>query len=217
MKIRGRSKLLVALACVSMTGALVVQACGGDDSKPGDAGPDGTSNDAVANDAPVSDDGGCPTYTGSSPICKASVARCNACNPTVTACERSTFVSTCEAVTPFFSAAYINATADCATLCDSDAQAACSKASLADASVTAAQLKIATDYCGFCDGGAACISQVESSFNLVEYSDSLAATIDSKCAPDAAAKCPLPTFGGCVVGTLFATLPPNPCADAGGD
>ena len=216
-------RILTIVATVSLAAVFAVQACGGDNNNGNDAGSDATTNDVAidkaTNDVVQQGDGGggCPTYTGSSGVCKALVARCQACGSTFSSCQTANFTTECEGLTPLLSAAYVNAVTACEAVCDSDASSACQKASLADASLTSAQQKIATDYCSVCDAGSNCVATIESNLNVVEYSDTLAATIDSNCKPDAAAACQLSKFGTCVLGTVIGTLPPNPCADAGTD
>ena len=198
--------------------AFGVQACGGDDNVNGDGGNDATTNDVAAdttgNDV-VASDGGCPVYTGNSTFCKAAVANCQACNGPVSACERTNFTTYCEGLTPYLSQAALNAFQTCATICDNDAASACRNADLADAALTAAQLKLANDYCSVCSDSGACVGQLEQGLSLVQFGDPLANAIDSKCAPDAASKCA--AFPGCAFATLTATVPPNPCADASAD
>lgn len=215
-------KSIECLGLAFVLAAGFVQACGGD-SNGDDGGTDATATDAAAdtissdagNDVTQGDGGACPTYSGSAQFCKDIVAHCGACGSTgLSSCQLANFATICEGTNAAFSQAYVASITSCATICDSDAASACQKAAFADASLTPAQTKVATDYCTFCDGGSACAAQIETSFNLVEISDSLAATIDSKCTPDASAACSPTTFGACVLGNLFAALP-NVCADAG--
>jgi hypothetical protein len=83
--------------------------------------------------------------------------------------------------------------------------------------MTTTQAKLLSDYCAVCGGNdaGACATQANNNFNFAQYSDTVAAMIDSKCVPDSGAGCA--GFLGCLFNTVGALLPPNPCADAGGD
>lgn len=209
-----RARLVVAFAVVSLSGASALLACG-DDSNTSDGGPDATSKDS-ATDAPATSDGGCPTYTGSSELCKAFVARCEACDGggSATACQVASFSSYCEGLTPYFSQAYLDALASCESICDTNANTACAQSAVADASLTAAEKKLGTDYCSVCsDAGSACLAALNG--QLAQYGDSFATTLDNACKPDGAAACA--GFGTCLFATEEAVIPKPPCSDAGAD
>ena len=220
-------KILGAIAIVSSVPVLALQACsGGDDSSTTDGGQDGTTSDSgnqdVATDSPQSSDGACPTYTGSIEFCQAAVSRCNACpgSTSISTCQRDNFDALCTYLNGVFSTQAQAALAACATDCDQDAETACQNAYLADASLTTAQQKAVTDYCAKCGSSAGCAAQAEKAFNFVQYSDTLANDIDTKCTPDAggpdSSAC-LSGYGGCVLGIAFAAVKGAPCADAGTD
>jgi hypothetical protein len=219
------------LAFFASTSAALPLACGGDNGN-GDAGPDGTTADAAGNDAATTDastndatksnDGSCPTYSGSVEFCKAAIDRCNACGASsinLTACDVANLDALCNWANGIFSPQFQAAAESCANLCEADAQSSCSKAALADASLSTAQQKTATDYCAECGKNAGCAAQFASQFNLAEYSDTVAAALD-KCTPDAggpdSGACGVGYFG-CAFAALTTALAGNPCADAGGD
>jgi hypothetical protein len=206
----------VGLACF-------IFACGGDGGSTGDAGPDATQSDATQSDVATNDGGGdaqtgCPSYSGSSTICQALVARCNACGGAADAsqCALANFAAICEAtVGAVYSQAAGNAELACANVCAQPDAQACASAALADAALTNAQLKSASDYCAAClDAGPGCADMVGHAF-LVPFSDSLSNAIDTKCTPDAASGCGQPWLT-CAQGLLKAGSTTNIC-DAGAD
>jgi hypothetical protein len=225
-----RLKILASLASLMTVAVLSFQACGGDSST-SDAGPDGTTSDAAgdvmmasdtSNDVVQSNDGGCPTYNGSVEFCQAAVARCNACGSSavnLTSCEVTNLNAVCTWANGLFSTQYQAAMQACETVCDKDAETACAKAELADASLSTAQQKTVTDYCTRCGQSAGCAAQFASQLNIIEYTDMIAMEIDN-CTPDAGG----PDSGGCglgyescAFGVLLNALKGDPCADAGGD
>jgi len=223
-----RWNFLAGLAIASSFSMLALQACsGGDDSSTTDSGPDGTTpgdsgNQDVATDSPQSSDAGCPTYNGSVEFCQAAVTKCNACpgSATISTCQRDNFDALCTYLNGVFSAQAQAALAACATDCDQDAETACQNAYLADASLTSAQQKAVTDYCARCGSSVGCAAQAEKAFNFIQYSDTLANDIDTKCTPDSggpdATAC-LSGYGSCVLGIAFSAVKGAPCADAGTD
>ncbi len=229
-----RLKLAVSLGSVSVLAFVFVQACGGDDSNTGDSGGlDSTTNDVVVTDtgagdvktdSPTTTDGGsCPSYSGSNAFCTAALAHCASCGEGVlnlNTCQVSNFTAVCDYFAPAFSQAFANAESACSTVCDAGASNACIKASLADASLTTAQQKTATDYCARCgDGGAGCAPAIASQLNFVEISDSLVGQIDTLCTPDAggpdSSACG-GKYGACALGLLSNAISGGPCSDAGG-
>ena len=220
-----RWKVLGCVAASSVAAAFFAQACGGDSGN-ADGGPDATTNDSQADTQTVdvaqsdgaTDAGSCPTYTGSAQFCTAAVARCNACGPSSlgtlaqSACERAHFSTICDGYAAIFSQAVVTAETTCESICDQDASNACAKGVLADASLTTAQTKVATDYCARCSDGGGCVTSVEQKLNLVEYSDTLANAVDTQCADAGCTQ-----FTQCLTGVILGSLPPNPCADAAAD
>ncbi len=223
-----RLRVLALLASGSAFTLLALQACSGDNAG-GDAGPDATTGDAsqdvvakdVAQDVVQTNDAACPTYTGSVEFCKAAVARCNACPGTtsVSTCQRQNFDAVCSGIANIFSTQFQNALNACATTCDQDAETACQRAELADASLTSAQQKVATDYCSHCATDAGCAAALAAQINLIEIADPLATTIDNSCTPDAgpdSGSCGV-AFEGCALGILSGSVKTLPCADAAAD
>jgi hypothetical protein len=224
----------VVLGCLSastLAASFTMDACGGS-STDIDGGLDATSNDAASDTAQNNDVSSndvnsndvataCPTYNGAAALCNAGVARCGACGNPFTACEIANYSTFCEGLAGFFSLAYANATAACASTCDTDADTACIKANLADASLTTAQKLPATDYCNECFSGdvAACEQAFEGNFNVVTYSDTVVTAVANACTPDAGtdAACAPLKYGTCATEVIFGQAPTNPCADAGGD
>ena len=205
-----RTRVLAAFSILVLSGASALLACG-DDSNTSDGGPDATSKDSDT-DAPAT---GCPTYTGSSQLCKALVTRCEACDAggSATACQLASFSSYCENLTSYFSQAYLDAITSCASICDTNANSACTQAAIVDASLTAAEQKIGTDYCSVCGDGGSCLASLNP--ELAQYSDSFATTLDNACKPDGSAACA--GFGNCIFATEQAVIPKPPCSDAGAD
>jgi len=203
----------------------ILQACGGDTNNGTDASTDGTTgSDALSDVAQQQDvvqgnDGGCPTYTGNVAFCKASIDRCNACPGSLklNSCQRQSLDALCNAVDNLFSAQYAAAVESCATICDTDASDSCQKAALADASLTTAQQKLITDYCGRCGVNQNCGSQLAG--NVAQYADPIVTSIDQACVPDAggpdSGACL--AFGNCASGHLQSALAALPCADAASD
>jgi hypothetical protein len=209
-----------------------MEACGGSGGN-ADGGPDATSNDAPASDTfqgDVSNDVSsqdasdaaltCPTYNGAVTLCNAEVARCNACGSTLNACQTANYATLCGDYANVFSQAYAAAASACATTCDTDADTACTRAFLADASLTTAQTTPATDYCTECESAnvAVCVKAFENNFSLLDYSDTVCNTIASACTPDAAtdAACAPAKYGTCAEEVIVGLIP-TICADAGGD
>jgi hypothetical protein len=227
-RMKTRTKLLAPIAAVPMVVLVVLQACGGDTNNGSDASTDGTTgSDATpdvvaqdsANDVVQTSDGGCPTYTGSVEFCKAAVAKCNACpgSTKFTTCDLQNLDAVCNAAENVFSLAFANAESACATVCDSDASNACEKAAVADASLTNAQQKLVTDYCGRCGTSTGCAAQTAA--GVVQYGDPVVTTIDQKCAPDAGGpdSSACAQFTGCAGTILLGALGSLPCADAASD
>jgi len=219
---------LVAVVCLMPSfGLAVVEGCGGDNAA-SDAGPDATQPDVsagdsappgndAASDATPNGDGaaGCPTYSGTSEFCKAIVTHCGACgNKNITACERANFTSFCDKVATAFSATFASAETTCATDCNT--QAACIKGELAEAGLSTAQQKAATDYCTACsDAGSACVAQVAAQLSLAEYSDTLVNAFDTTCTPDASAGCGN-AYAICVT-KVYDQMTAGVCSDASAD
>jgi hypothetical protein len=227
MKVR-RSELVAGVACASWAALFAAQACGGG----GDGGDDATAADVTADvtadvvvtsdvvtedvasiDATTPDGADCPTYSGTSTLCKAMVAHCEACGQTMSVCDRANFTTECEGLASAVSPAAAGAYASCASICDANAANHCQQANMADASLSSAQQKLGDDYCAVCsDAGAFCVASI--ALVIAEYSDTTANAIDTACVPDAATGCG--GFGACASATFLGTLP-NPCADAGTD
>jgi len=222
-----RATFLAPFAAAPMIVLVALQACGGDTNNGNDASTDGTTGsdatpDVVAQDAGsdvVTSDSSCPTYTGSVEFCKAAVAKCNACpgSTKFTACDLQNLDAVCNATENVFSAAFANAAAACATICDSDASNACEKAAIADASLTNAQTKLVNDYCAHCGLSAGCATQTGA--QIIQYADPVVTAVDQSCAPDAGGpdSSACKQFGTCASATLFAALGSLPCADASSD
>ena len=178
-----------------VTGAVVV-ACG-TDSPSNDAGADGATEAAS-----------CPTYSGSSSLCKALLAGCKACGPSAsnllgTSCDQASFTAHCEALSSTTSAVATEVSASCATVCDFDARSTCADNVTADASPTAAQQKLGADYCATCsDGGAACAASIARMYIL--YSDEIVSAWDTRCL-DAGACAAFAACAGSVVAEAGAT------------
>jgi hypothetical protein len=230
MKSFARWKVLGAMAAAWSVSMLALQACGGDDKVGGDAGPDGTAGDVtnpdvadVAIDSPPIDAAACPSYSGSVAFCKAVVARCAACGATATnftACQLQNFDALCAWVDGVFSPQVQSASQSCATICDQTASNACISGALADASLSTAQDKTVTDYCARCALDAGCAAQTAAAINIVDLSDTLAATIDTQCTPDAggpdSSACGA-AYQLCAGQIITGALNSSPCSDAGGD
>jgi hypothetical protein len=217
---------IFALACGDDNGA---NDSGTDATEPNDSSPDVTKpsdaspSDAKTNDASDGGFAGCPTYDGSVAFCKTIVAHCEACGPSLGACDTAHFQTECEAIVPLLSAEHVAAAAACVSACDTTDQnwgfeippsGTCQKTFLADASLTNAAQKVATDYCAKCGDGGACASQISSELDLVDYSDSLSTTLDQDCTPDASAACGTPYFF-CALGALGNAGGGILCSDAG--
>jgi hypothetical protein len=226
-----RWAFLGCLSASTLAAGWTMDACGGT-SNTVDGGPDATSsdspsdtnpmNDVVSNDVNDNDTGAsCPTYNGAVELCNAGISRCTACGSTLTACQTANYTTECEALANFFSQAYANATAACASTCDTDADTACIKANLADAALTTAQTQPAMAYCNECFSGnvAACVTAFEGNINLINYSDSVCTSIAQKCTPDAStdAACAPLKYGTCAELTILGSIPTTPCADASAD
>jgi hypothetical protein len=202
-----------------------LEACSGD-SNNADGGPDVTQGDSPASDGNPqneagNDSGSCPSYTGSTVLCQAGITHCGACGSNLTACQTAHYATSCEALANVYSTQLAAAYAACASTCDQDAMTACENANLADAALSSAQTKVATDYCGKCGGQDAggCTATLEKDLKLVELNDSLAAQIDMVCSPDAStmAACSVAKYAACLGGQYGAALPADPCADASTD
>jgi len=217
-----RWKLFCCVCATVIVGGATAQACGGDNNNNGDSGPDATSSDAATGDSPtdsnqngdVAVDAACPTYSGSVPLCQASVAHCNACGVgNATACTLANFTAQCEAIATVYSQAFAAAYTACDAVCDQDAATACEKNAVADASFSTAQAQAANDFCAVCSDSGTCVPTFEK--DIVAYSDTVVSAFDSKCSPDASAKCL--TYGLCVSAVVAKALETGPCADAGAD
>jgi hypothetical protein len=225
MMMMTRTKLLFPIAATPMFVLGLLQACGGDTNVGNDASSDVTTGNDVKADnvtqdvVPPGDGGACPTYTGSVEFCKAAVERCNACPGAVkfNSCQRQNLDAVCNAAVNVFSMQYANAVEACATVCDTDASNACERANIADASLTAAQQKLVTDYCSHCGLNAGCAAQVGA--QVIEFADPLTTTIDQQCTPDAggpdSAACV--GYGNCATTKLLGAIAALPCSDAAAD
>ncbi len=135
-------------------------------------------------------------------------------------CSLSKFDAVCNWANGIFSAQYQAAFAACATQCDQDAESACNKSALADASLSAAQQKTVDDYCARCGQNQGCAATTASELQIVQISDTIAAQVDSKCTPDAggpdSSACGI-AYLSCYGGVAQTALAGSPCADAGGD
>jgi hypothetical protein len=212
-----RWRLLACVGTSALALGLTAQACGGG-TNAADAGPDATSSDSPS-DSPsdaqadvTTDDGGCPSYNGSTAYCLAAEAHCTSCGGNFSACQRSHFTSNCEAFGLLFSQAYSNAFTTCETSCTGT----CFTQAIADASLTAAQTKVATDYCAMCSDAGGCVAFIEQKLNLIDYSDNICNQIDSTCTPDSGAACASNPYDLCAA-TVISSGVPNPCADAAAD
>lgn len=229
MKPLAHTKLLALVASCSAFALFALQACSGDNNNAGDGGPDGTAND-VATDTSNNKDvtqqeggGSCPSYSGSVPFCKGAVTRCNTCGAgsvNFDTCTLANLDAVCNWANGVFSQQYQNAFESCATTCDQDAESACTKAAVADASLTSAQQKMVDDYCARCGPSQQnCAANTAQKLQVVVLSDPLAGQVDTACTPDAggpdSSACGL-GYVACYSNAVQNALGGNPCADAGG-
>jgi hypothetical protein len=241
---------LALIAAPLVAGALAHTAgCGGDDTVQfgGDAGvdattvDDGSAADGATSDGAVPDAGSdavipCPTYSGADVYCKALVDYCNRCLGQVELCQLENF-SRCEQISGELSEDGRKAFVDCLgkASCSADGGVTrrCIEDRLAKGQPTAAQARLASDFCADCSddaGAAACEAEfyvkADGGFGpgvlLLEYADPLVNALDTTCiaqiAPDAGDGGLLgcaPKFALCGVAVLAASAPPDACKDAG--
>ena len=210
---------------------------GGDD----DATTDGATGEASAEDASTGIDSAlpdasvaCPTYSGVDAYCKALVAYCNRCNPQLGACDVANF-SKCEQVAAEYGKDGRTALVACVdkAACDKDAGVdRCVRDKLLTATPTAAQTKLAQDFCAECAGDAGATSCATDFYvhadggpgpgeSLLEWNDVVINGIDTACIPQikadaggAANGCGA-KFSLCAVGVVAAALPKDACRDGG--
>lgn len=225
-------RYLLLLVVGSFATGAALQACSGDSGQ-SDGGPDATADtasDVTPDTTPTNDaenDAGsdaastCPTYTGSSTFCQASVAHCMTCGAAASTptCALPRFTEFCDDVTGALSTQCLNMEVAAWTAGSCDASVACDSTSLADASPTAAQTKAATDYCAMCGDSGACVASVISSLSLKVFSDTLCNSIDQTCTPDASTSAACNKYATCALGLANAQFNNvlNFCKDAGGD
>ncbi len=188
--------------------------------------------------AACSSSGTTTTTTSPADYCSALssyVSRCNLTNACITAT-----VGQCSSLASVASSAALAANAECLneTPCGDAGQTldlqGCYQAKLAAPTPTAAQTKLAQDYCAVCaapgQSAAACASSfyptdtdagvavggVPGAGTLLQYSDAVATNIDAQCVPADAGALGCLGFGVCALKTLAAAAPPEPAACTGG-
>ena len=241
-----------ALLFFSVSAACALWACSGDDAAiftGADGGDDGAFDGAASADGDMSDsgvgDGGsdssvlaCPVYTGTDVYCKALTDVCNRCLSTLRACDLQN-VANCEQFSQVLSQNARKAVADCApkTACGSDAGSRCYLNELSKDTPTAADQKLAQDYCNACPGAVStdeCLADFffkpdgggEGKFYfLMEFDDQIVGQIDTTCIPllapdagdagDAGALSCTTKFLACAAFIVQRVSPTDACRDAG--
>ena len=210
-----------------------------------DGGSDGTTGDegGGAQDAAPGVDAGsdrsqtlsCPAYSGVDPYCKALSDYCGRCQAQLSACEIQN-IANCELTSQVLSVSARAAAKDCAdkASCGDDAGGRCVLQKLSKVTPSAAQQKLAQDYCNVCpgldtsdqcaadfyfkaDGGAPGTGDV-----LIELNDGLIAAIDKACitfiradAGDGGVAACAVKFAACAAVVVGKVAPGDACKNGG--